>query len=317
MASQYYLQSRCSQSKWGQRGRIPQASRGDRPSSRKEGFRTAEGEITGIKTARFKGGVSGTGTLLSVTFTAIAEGRTTVKLRNFQVGTPTGKAVPAFAPEIIIQVGGSAVSRPAWDVNKDGVTDAQDLLLVTLALGEQPPKNPRTDVNGDGVVDAKDATIVTEHLGEGAAPAAPLAAQTLAELTPEAVRQAIEFLHIADDGSAVYSHAIAGLEELLKLLIPEKTILLANYPNPFNPETWIPYQLAKDSEVAITIYETTGSVVRTLSLGHQNAGYYTSRSRAAYWDGRNTLGEPVASGVYFYTITAGDFAATRKMLILK
>ena len=98
---------------------------------------------------------------------------------------------------------------------------------------------------------------------------------------------------------------------------PEVTQLLGNYPNPFNPETWIPYELATDTDVRITIYNTQGVVIRTLELGHQAAGYYTSRSRAAYWDGRNALGEPVASGVYFYTLTAGEFTATRKMLIRK
>ena len=93
--------------------------------------------------------------------------------------------------------------------------------------------------------------------------------------------------------------------------------LLVNFPNPFNPETWVPYQLAKPAEVTITIYAVDGQVVRTLALGHQTAGVYQSRSRAAYWDGRNAFGEPVASGVYFYTLTAGDFTATRKMLIRK
>ena len=93
--------------------------------------------------------------------------------------------------------------------------------------------------------------------------------------------------------------------------------LLVNFPNPFNPETWIPYQLEKPSEVSITIYAVDGQVVRKLSLGHQLAGMYQSRSRAAYWDGRNAFGESVASGVYFYTLTAGDFTATRKMLIRK
>ena len=97
----------------------------------------------------------------------------------------------------------------------------------------------------------------------------------------------------------------------------ETTHLLRNYPNPFNPETWIPYQLAEDSEVSIRIYDTTGAVVRKLQLGHQRAGFYQSRSRAAYWDGRNNIGEPVASGVYFYTLSAGDFTATRKLLIRK
>ena len=93
--------------------------------------------------------------------------------------------------------------------------------------------------------------------------------------------------------------------------------LLANFPNPFNPETWIPYQLAKPTEVAITIYAVNGQIVRTLTLGYQPAGIYQNRSRAAYWDGKNQFGEPVASGVYFYTLTAGNFTATRKMLIRK
>ena len=93
--------------------------------------------------------------------------------------------------------------------------------------------------------------------------------------------------------------------------------LQANFPNPFNPETWIPYQLAKPTEVTITIHAINGKRVRTLALGHQPAGIYQNRSRAAYWDGKNEFGEPVASGVYFYTLTAGDFTATRKMLIRK
>ena len=99
--------------------------------------------------------------------------------------------------------------------------------------------------------------------------------------------------------------------------IPEKPALLVNYPNPFNPETWIPYQLAEPTDVALTIYDIQGRVVRDLNLGHQRAGIYQSKSRAAYWDGRNAQGEPVASGVYFYTLKAGDFTATRKMLIRK
>ena len=98
---------------------------------------------------------------------------------------------------------------------------------------------------------------------------------------------------------------------------PTRDLLLQNYPNPFNPETWIPYQLSEAADVSVSIYDTTGKLVRTLSLGHQVAGFYNSRERAAYWDGRNTLGERVASGVYFYTLTTGEFTATRRMLILK
>ena len=95
------------------------------------------------------------------------------------------------------------------------------------------------------------------------------------------------------------------------------TRLLPNYPNPFNPETWIPYQLSEPAEVAVSIYSVDGTVVRRLDLGQMPSGVYRSRSRAAYWDGRNASGEPVASGVYFYTLTAGDFKATRKLVIRK
>ena len=99
--------------------------------------------------------------------------------------------------------------------------------------------------------------------------------------------------------------------------IPEVTSLLPNYPNPFNPETWLPYQLSEPADVTLMIYDIQGRVVRNLALGHQSAGMYHSRSRAAHWDGRNTQGEAVASGLYFYTLKAGDFTATRKMLIRK
>ncbi|MCG9134113.1 T9SS type A sorting domain-containing protein [Candidatus Poribacteria bacterium] len=116
--------------------------------------------------------------------------------------------------------------------------------------------------------------------------------------------------------------AIAGyngpaLTAQITVTANRENALLANFPNPFNPETWIPYQLAKPTEVTITIYAVNGQIVRTLALGHQFAGIYQTRSRAAYWDGRNTFGERVASGVYFYTLTTGDFTATRKMLIMK
>ena len=99
--------------------------------------------------------------------------------------------------------------------------------------------------------------------------------------------------------------------------VPSETALSANYPNPFNPETWIPYQLSNTSDVKITIYDVQGRVIRQLDLGHQREGYYTSRSRAAYWDGRNDVGERVATGIYFYQLQADNMSLLRKMLILK
>ena len=207
--------------------------------------------------------------------------------------------------------------RPAWDVNEDGIVDATDVLLVTAALGQKPPENPRLDVNGDGVVDGKDIALVAEHLGEGDAPAAASRLAQPLGFTVESVEQTLNILRAADDGTLTFTRGIAQLERLLALFIPERTALLHNYPNPFNPETWIPYQLAKPAEVTLYIYAVNGALVRTLRLGHQPAGVYRIRSRAAYWDGRNTIGESVASGIYFYTLTAGDFITTRKMLIRK
>ena len=116
---------------------------------------------------------------------------------------------------------------------------------------------------------------------------------------------------------AIANYNGSALTAQVTVTADRENVLLANFPNPFNPETWIPYDLAKDADVTLHIYAVNGTLVRTLILGHQAAGIYQSRSRAAHWDGRNAFGEPVASGVYFYTLTAGDFTATRKMLIRK
>jgi len=113
--------------------------------------------------------------------------------------------------------------------------------------------------------------------------------------------------------------------ELLKVVVPAKSVmllpsnfaLLQNYPNPFNPESWLPYQLAEDSAVSITIYDLNCKVVKRLHLGKQRAGFYTTKGNSAYWNGTNSLGQKVSSGFYFYTLHAGDFSATRKMVILK
>ena len=100
-------------------------------------------------------------------------------------------------------------------------------------------------------------------------------------------------------------------------LKPRRTALLANYPNPFNPETWMPCQLARDTDVAIHIYTPTGQLVRYLDLGFKSAGYYIGRTRAAYWDGRNDSGERLASGVYFYQLITPESTAIRRMVIVK
>ena len=99
--------------------------------------------------------------------------------------------------------------------------------------------------------------------------------------------------------------------------IPKANSLLQNFPNPFNPETWIPFKLAKDANVSISIYDVSGHLIRSIYLGRKDAGYYTTRNRAAYWDGKNSKGEFAANGVYFYTIKADNFVATRKMVVIR
>ena len=160
--------------------------------------------------------------------------------------------------------------------------------------------------------------VVAQHLGESPATASPstVAIDTLA-LDPTMLQAWIQQAAAENDGSLAHKQGIATLQHLLALLLPKETALLANYPNPFNPETWIPYQLSVAGDVTVSIHAVDGKLVRTLTLGHHPAGIYYNRSRAAYWDGRNSVGEPVASGLYFYTLTAGDFTATRKMLIRK
>ena len=199
------------------------------------------------------------------------------------------------------------------DVNGDGIVNIQDLVLVASHFGETGEN--AADVNGDGEVNIQDLVLVAGAFGEGAA-AAPTA-HNLSTLTPETVQEWLTAAEQMPFTDAVSRRGIAVLEHLLAALIPKETALLENYPNPFNPETWIPYQLSKPADVTLTIYAADGVVVRTLELGHQPAGIYQNRARAAYWDGKNQVGEPVASGVYFYTLTAGEFTATRKMLIRK
>ena len=274
------------------------------------------GEITKLSSARFGSSVSGTGTLLLVTFRAKTTGETRVTFSNFFAGSSSGEEILSDVPEIVITVEESAFL--ASDVNRDGLVNVLDLILVSQYFGEDVSANAQFDVNGDGAINVLDLIVVAQDLGESTAAAAPsdVAIANLA-LDPAMVQAWIAQARVENDGSLAFQQGIANLQRLLSSLLPEKTALLPNYPNPFNPETWIPYHLAEPADVTLRIYAADGVLVRTLALGHQAAGIYESRARAAYWDGKNKVGESVASGVYFYMLTAGDFTATRKMLIVK
>ncbi len=194
------------------------------------------------------------------------------------------------------------------DVNNDGNVNIFDLVLVASKLGTQG-QNLAADVNGDGIVNILDLVLVA-GMFDGA-PAAP-AAEPRGTLTAAEVQGWLTDARSLEIKDPIAKRGIMVLEQLLLSLTPTETELLANYPNPFNPETWIPYRLAEDAFVTLTIYDEAGQVVRTLDVGHQIAAVYENRSKAIYWNGRNQVGELVASGVYFYHLSAGDYSATRE-----
>lgn len=230
----------------------------------------------------------------------------------------------------------TTVPTPLGDVSGDGKVTAYDASLVlkyVVGLLDIEPDSEQwraADVSGNSNINAYDATLILQYCvglitkfpADPTAAAPALDPKSEGKLLAEAIAQ-LETVSLNNEQSRIL--------EQLKLLVFNQlalpyTALLQNFPNPFNPETWLPYQLAKDSEVAICIYNSKGQLVRRLDLGKQKAGAYTSKKRAAYWNGRNSYGEQVSSGVYFYTlqvreastrIRAGEFRATRKMVIMK
>ena len=287
----------------------------------------ADGKITAVSAAFLGiGDISGTGVLFSVTFEAKAAGEGRIKLHNVKLGSIDRDDIP-------YEIAAYPFSfKPRYDVNKDELVNILDLILVSQNLSQA---DPQTDVNGDGTVNIFDLIAVSQHLGESIIPLAPGVGTWWypSVLDSATIQSWIDMAYAADDGSDTFRQGIANLKRLLLTTgsadlrsLPNKTALLANYPNPFNPETWIPYHLANNAEVILTIYDTKGALVRQLDLGYKRAGYYTDTTKAAYWDGRNEGGEPVASGIYFYQLRvknswseagAKNFSAMRKMVILK
>ncbi|MCZ6676417.1 MAG: T9SS type A sorting domain-containing protein, partial [Candidatus Poribacteria bacterium] len=232
-----------------------------------------------------------------------------------------GSAEPVQAS---IVVGGVQNETP-WDVDGSGSVDVFDLVRVASQFGASG-ENLSGDVTGDGKIDVFDLVRVASHFGENTGSAAPAAYSTksstrLPMQVPSAhkIRDALADLEAMGNRSTGVEIAIQFLRSWLaqaKEVVTE-TALLPNYPNPFNPETWIPYQLALDAAVTIQIYDIQGKEVRRLSPGFQPVGFYVTQEKAAYWDGRDAYGERVSSGIYFYQLRAGDFRAARKLVIVK
>ena len=272
-----------------------------------------EGSVT-LAANTLAGAANGDGTLATLTFKGVDFKPSTLTLSQFYLVDTDGKLWEATVENAEIILPPDPEEKILGDINSDGVVNIQDLAIVGARLGQRGQNS--ADLNGDGLVDIVDLVLIANAFGADAA-APQLTPQALEQLTAADVKRWLNQARQLSFTDPAYQHGITVLEQLLMALTPKETALLPNYPNPFNPETWIPYQLAKSAEVTLYIYAVNGTLVRTLTLGHQPAGVYQTRSRAAYWDGKNAFGEPVASGVYFYTLTAGNFTATRKMLIRK
>ena len=213
-------------------------------------------------------------------------------------------------------------AAPNPDANLDGRINVLDLIVVAGSFSEQPPSNPLADTNKDGVVNLLDLVFVAEHLSQNAAAPSQLG---LIKSIPSSAKEVIAAHRALNELEAIpsKSHGVQIAIELLQHYLAianrnvKETKLLPNYPNPFNPDTWIPYQLSEVSTVTVKIYDVTGSLVRTIDVGHKPVGYYLTRERAVYWDGRNEGGESISSGVYFYTLITDHYTQTRRMVIVK
>ena len=227
--------------------------------------------------------------------------------RNFAfVGAPWTDPTEAAAAAPMLSMGipqeawafvvsGHLAGKPALDGYQVIVRNLRTNTTVTASVQGDYFAAATADLERRSVVRAGDIVEVSIIGPDG-----NIELQTVSfEITPE------------DLANAVLSVSLDGIGQ------PSQSLLLQNYPNPFNPETWIPYQLSEDSAVSVSIYDTTGKLVRTLPLGFQSAGFYNSQERAAYWDGRNALGERVASGIYFYQLTTPTFQQTRRLVIVK
>ena len=253
-------------------------------------------------------GASETITLKVVGDASTPAGNHEVKVTATSAGDSSGTAEVATT---------TTIEKP-WDVDGNGTVDISDLVLVAAQFNQSGP-NLAGDVNRDDKVDIFDLVTVAIHFGEGTASGAPSARSH--EMTANDRTILARLLDTIEKSEDI--EGLLSLKHLLRTLLrqspslPKQTQLLPNFPNPFNPETWIPYQLAEASDVTVTIYDARGRLIRRFALGRQGAGNYTTPEKAVHWDGRDNSGESVSSGLYFYTLKADRLTQTRRMAILK
>ena len=253
------------------------------------------------------GGTShGNGTLAALSFEVLAVKNSTVTLSEVSLVDPDAK-------QSFPRIEDARVERPprvVVDANDDGVIGFLDLPQVSI--GRNGAGQTDADVNEDGVVDTADLfQAVTDLEIAKKEPAAYLAAQAI--LTSRDVSEWLGQPRKSNLAEADLKRSIRAVRHRLAVSVPGETALLPNYPNPFERETWIPYHLAVKAEVYITIYGEKGLPVRHLAMGNRIPGYYVGLSRAAYWDGRDDNGAPVANGTYVYELVTWDCMESRRM----
>ena len=291
------------------------------------------------------GGIDGFGTLGRVSLIASSninsETSFGLNITDIEAQDPDGNRIFCRIPEkitVAIRPGGIIV----WpgDTDNNGIVDERDVLPIGMYWAKTgPARSPASaawfaqivstwtpsmatyaDANGDGVVDERDVLPIGMNWHK--THEVPLGAPSLdiASIDHSQYLDAYRTLLTAFESSPKTEPVLgmAGLlREMIRQSIPKKTMVFQNYPNPFNPDTWIPFQLAEDTVVKIAIYNASGMLVRTLDLGYREAGIYIGKTRAAYWDGMNDVGENVASGVYFCRIQLGDLVTVKKIILAK
>jgi hypothetical protein len=269
-----------------------------------------DGNRVTFTAAALSGESNGDGTLATLTFGVLVVKSSVLELTEVVL---TDRAGAAFWPQVEnAQVTEPPVRIPG-DVNQDGVVNIQDLVIIAGLIGQKGKDD--ADINGDGIVNVQDLVLVAGAIGNAAAPS--IGSQARGTLNAADVEGWLTQARLLGMTTPQYLRGIALLQQLLIILTPKETVLLPNYPNPFNPETWIPFQLSVGAVVEIYIYDAQGGLTRRLNLGHLGAGFYTEPAKAAYWDGRNAHGEPVASGVYFHQLRTGDYSQVRRMAVVK
>ena len=241
--------------------------------------------------------------------------------RNFEFLKPTNL--------LLYEIELSSLSSTPWDLNWDGVVNILDVVIVARYFGKQitEPTIPNPDVDGNGSVDILDLAKVGIHFGESYNSAAPAAASQnvnysiYSEILNGVYQEVIQQIpQISGDDRVGLSKILRAVDMVLAERPPRLATcnaLFQSFPNPCNPEVWLPYALGANSPVLIRIHNASGKLIRELKLGYKTAGVYTSKVKAAHWDGKNSAGEKVVSGVYFYTIQANEFTATGRMLVSK